>query len=120
MLLYFCLLLISGVCVEACVELIVKSVFFSWFRDFLAARKNVVYQFFYNAYSCPYCASVHLAFLISSFIFILYTPYLTGIVLLDFVLFVFVSHRVSNYIHNISDVVEKKNGKMSKDLRGDL
>jgi ABC-type protease/lipase transport system fused ATPase/permease subunit len=107
----FFIILISGVVVtEACTELISKSGFFSFLREFLEERKdtNKVANFFNSAVSCPYCSSVWISFFITVCLFI--SCYIgsikigiTGFFIFDMFLMWVFFHRAANYLHNFVD-----------------
>ena len=82
------------VSIEALTELVVKSEFFSPIRNFFSGKKNRVCKFIDNILRCPYCFSVWAAIIIIS---ISYNDY--GL----FVLYILLTHRLSNVCHNIFD-----------------
>jgi hypothetical protein len=101
---YFILLLVISIFVnEAIVELVSKSVFFRGFRDFLAAKKNIIFLFFGKVFFCPYCTSVWTSALFTTLIFILVSLRLTGVLVLDIFIFFIWVHRGSNLFHDIWD-----------------
>lgn len=100
---YIVLCILSAFICEAVVELVSKSVFFSFLRTYLLNSTNRVKHFFGEAIKCPYCCSVWVSFILTLVLFVFVTPVLTSVVVIDFVLFLLVVHRLSNYVHDFSD-----------------
>ncbi|HEC65555.1 MAG TPA: hypothetical protein ENI23_09685 [bacterium] len=103
MLEFIAVLLVSTIVVEAVVELVTKSVFFGFLREFLAAGESRTFKFFHKIVGCPYCCSVWSSLFVAIFVFSFSSIVLINNVVIDFVIFFLASHRLSNYLHDIHD-----------------
>ena len=101
---YIIILLLCIIVNESLAELLSKSVFFGPLRSFLASKENKLFQFFSRVVECPYCCSVWTSMFLTSAIFLLSPVYLTGALVIDIFIFVFICHRVSNYLHDINQL----------------
>ena len=109
MLNFIVVLLISSVLTEALVELLVKSDFFSFLRNFFDERASInrLYEFVSDLLVCGYCTSVWIAFFVSILLIIF-----NGNIFLFknnifnlFFIWIFI-HRFSNVIHFCIDFVD--------------
>ena len=97
------ILSISIVVVESMTELLSKSMFFYGFRSYLEQRSSSIANFFFRAIQCPYCCSVWMSLLVTLLVFSTASPVLVGFLPVDAFIFGVSCHRVSNYLHDLSD-----------------
>lgn len=89
-------LLFLIVVVEAITEIVVSSTIFQPLRNFILKRagKSTICNFLGKLIQCGYCTSVWI-----SLIFAFFVPIHLVNVYIDFIIFVFVLHRLSNFWH---------------------
>lgn len=102
-LVYVSSLLLLVIINEGLVELVSKSVFFSFLRDFLTQSTSKVLKFFGEAISCPYCCSVWTAGFLVSVVFLFGPQIKVFNVVIDFLFLTILIHRLSNYLHDVAD-----------------
>jgi hypothetical protein len=106
---FFLVLLVCIFFVEGITELLVKSKFFSSFREFFKRRQSEnIYRFIHEVISCPYCTSVWVSLFIIILIYMVsfFTGFnfsFVGFAPLDLFLLVVLTHRLSNHLHNFCD-----------------
>jgi hypothetical protein len=100
---YFVTLLLAVVVNEGLAELLSKSLFFGPVRTFVDGKESPFFKFVSKAITCPYCSSVWTSLLLTILIFVLFTPSLSSVVILDAFLFLVACHRLSNHFHDIAD-----------------
>ncbi len=83
--------ILAIICVEAVTEIIVESSIFIWFRNLLTK----IWPFLGELISCGYCASVWVAATIGWCL----PGEVSGIIIVDAIIKIFVLHRVSNILH---------------------
>ena len=92
------IVIVGAIFVEGTTELLCKSKFFSWFREWLKLNSS----FLGELISCGYCTSVWVAnlpaFLVAG-LFPLSWFHTPVIFLISLVFF----HRIANYLHNFND-----------------
>lgn len=102
--------LLAVVCTEALVEIVVKSKLFFPLRDKIGSRapSNKVFAFIHALISCGHCFSLWAATLVTV---VLFSFCDTGLVVIPlvprFILVALFVHRLSNYLHNAMDRVDK-------------
>ena len=95
-------LLITVLLTEALVELVIKSIIFKPFRK----KIKSISPWFKDLFSCGYCFSVWVAF---GVVFILQLSYnFTGNHWVDLTIMALITHRLSNYLHNLVDKYSDK------------
>lgn len=86
---------------EAVTNILTKSELFHPVRAFFFEhRKNRIFNFIHDVLDCGYCTSVWIGALTALYL-------LVDIKLLDFVVLVFVIHRLSNITHMIIDRIDR-------------
>lgn len=108
---FFVLFFVCTLLTEGLTELITKSKFFSFFRDFFArraAQDKKVSNFINSILECPYCSSVWVSCFLIVLIYIGSIAgsirfYLTGFIFVDLFVLLILAHRGSNYLHNFVD-----------------
>jgi hypothetical protein len=88
---------------EGLVELVSKSVFFSFLRDFLSQSRFRLFKFFGDVVNCPYCCSVWTAFGLTSVLFLFGSQIKIFNIAVDFIIVSVLIHRLSNHFHDIAD-----------------
>ena len=103
MLLFFAALFVCVVVNEALVELINKSVFFSFLRVFLSDKEGPLYKFFSKIVECPFCCSVWTSLFLTFLLFSFSSLVLINSLIPDFFIFWLFVFRASNYFHDWHD-----------------
>lgn len=101
---YFFVLLLCVVVNESLVELM-KSGFFEFVRDFFSNKnqESFVYSFLYKLVNCGYCFSVWSSAFLTTFVFCLLSISFTGCFIIDALFFFILTHRFSNFMHDLWD-----------------
>jgi hypothetical protein len=92
------LLAASVVFVEGATELVCKSAIFYNIRN----KLSTLHPFFKKLLGCGYCTSVWMSLIPAGFLAVKASTSLVYLPVV-FVLFVVVTHRLSNFLHNIND-----------------
>ena len=107
---FFIVLLVSIFLVEGLVELLAKSAFFGFVKEFLEnkAEVNKFWLFWYSVISCPYCLSVWVSIFVVLLIYLAsllgnMSFGLIGFAPADLAILVVLSHRLSNHFHDFCD-----------------
>lgn len=113
------LIVLLSILTEACVELLTKSAFFGFLREYIDKKAEVskgvvgaVYSFVHKVVHCPYCCSVWAALfsvclVVLAAVFSGFSFVITGNLGVDLFILLVVVHRLSNFIHYVGDWLYK-------------